>query len=149
MLDRITNELEGDEQRNALTALKGLVADEQDEAAQEVNQILDRIYKVSPFEAISDYRAQKIARTEGNTVKELMRREQYEANEFVVGLTWLAALQPGVTRDAHLAANEQTVPKGAPFIVDNEKLNYPGDSSLGASASNTINCRCRTVAEVE
>lgn len=46
------------------------------------------------------------------------------------------------TRPAHLAADGQEVPTNEPFIVDGERLMYPGDTSLGASAGNVINCRC-------
>ena len=45
-------------------------------------------------------------------------------------------------RDAHIAADGQQVPINEPFIVDGESLMFPGDTSLGASAGNIINCRC-------
>ena len=51
------------------------------------------------------------------------------------------------TRKWHREANGRTVPVDEPFIVKNgkgkeEKLMFPGDSSMGASADNVINCRC-------
>lgn len=46
------------------------------------------------------------------------------------------------TRDAHRAANGQSVDQDQPFSVKGELLMYPGDTSLGASPSNTIQCRC-------
>jgi hypothetical protein len=98
---------------------------------------------------IQDYRVAAIARTESNTIRNLTLREQYESNEFVKELEWIAALQPGVTRPDHFRAHGQRVEKSKPFIVGGQKLRFPGDSTLGASASNTINCRCRTVAVVE
>jgi len=45
-------------------------------------------------------------------------------------------------RPAHLTADGQRVPLNEPFIVGGEALRWPGDSDLGASAGNTINCRC-------
>lgn len=45
-------------------------------------------------------------------------------------------------RAAHLIADGQRVKVSAPFVVEGQKLMYPGDTSLGASPSNTINCRC-------
>ena len=45
----------------------------------------------------------------------------------------------------HRAANGQQVGITEPFIVSGELLNYPGDSSLGASLGNIVNCRCLSV----
>jgi hypothetical protein len=42
----------------------------------------------------------------------------------------------------HVAANGQRVGIMEPFIVSGQLLMYPGDSSLGASKGNVINCRC-------
>lgn len=58
--------------------------------------------------------------------------------------TW-RAVDDSKTRPTHRQASGQTVEFGKPFIVGGEKLMYPGDTSLGASAKNTINCRCMTV----
>jgi uncharacterized protein with gpF-like domain len=48
----------------------------------------------------------------------------------------------------HYRAN-QVVEAGEPFIVSGEKLNYPGDTSFGASAGNVINCRCSCAANFD
>lgn len=45
----------------------------------------------------------------------------------------------------HVAANKQRVGINEPFIVSGELLMYPGDSSMGASKGNVINCRCVSV----
>ena len=42
----------------------------------------------------------------------------------------------------HYEFEEQTILLTQPFEVGGELLMYPGDSSLGASAANVINCRC-------
>ena len=47
------------------------------------------------------------------------------------------------TRPAHRMASGQVQDFDKPFIVGGEKMMYPADISLGASAKNTINCRCR------
>jgi len=44
------------------------------------------------------------------------------------------------TRSSHRMADGQKVDMNESFLVNNEKLMYPGDSS--GSASNVINCRC-------
>jgi exonuclease VII small subunit len=41
------------------------------------------------------------------------------------------------------------LPLRQPFIVSGESMMYPGDVSLGATGKNTINCRCRLVAEID
>lgn len=54
---------------------------------------------------------------------------------------WHATLgQPERTRPAHAAAHGQAQPLTSPFIVDGEKLQYPGDPT--GSAGNVIQCRC-------
>jgi len=45
-------------------------------------------------------------------------------------------------RDWHAAADSQVVLSHRVFTVMGEALMYPGDTSLGASAANIINCRC-------
>jgi hypothetical protein len=54
---------------------------------------------------------------------------------------WVATLD-SATRDAHAQAHGQLVGRNELFTVDGEQLEYPGDTSNGASISNTINCRC-------
>ena len=45
-------------------------------------------------------------------------------------------------RDDHIAADRQIKQANEPFIVGGERLQFPKDRSLGASAGNVINCRC-------
>lgn len=54
---------------------------------------------------------------------------------------WNAILDARV-RNPHAVADGQVKNINDPFIVDGERLMFPGDSSLGASAGNYINCRC-------
>jgi hypothetical protein len=62
--------------------------------------------------------------------------------------TWNSLLD-GRERPAHHAAHGQTRPVDEPFEVGGELLRFPGDSSLGASVGNTINCRCFLVTHAE
>ncbi len=48
-------------------------------------------------------------------------------------------------RQAHVEADLQRQRFLDPFVVAGELLRFPGDSSLGASTGNTINCRCVSV----
>jgi hypothetical protein len=54
-----------------------------------------------------------------------------------------------VVRDNHLDADSQRVDAGAPYVVGGERLMFPGDTSLGASVSNVINCRCASIFDPE
>lgn len=62
--------------------------------------------------------------------------------------TWSAILDTH-TRIAHAEADDQTVNQDDPFLVDGEQLMYPGDTSLGASLENIINCRCNTTRAID
>lgn len=91
--------------------------------------------------AFKPSRANAIARTEMITAG---RAGQYYGDRqsgMVIGKTWRSANQEN-TRDPHRNADGQTVPFDEPFIVNGEPLMFPGDSSMGASAGNTIQCRC-------
>lgn len=96
--------------------------------------------------AFSQNRARTIARTE---IISAGRAGQYFADVqsgMVIGKKWRSAIDDRV-RDGHKEADGQVVPLKEPFYVANkdgqlEPLLFPGDSSLGASADNTIQCRC-------
>lgn len=52
-------------------------------------------------------------------------------------------------RAAHVAADSQTRDLSKPFTVDGQLLRWPGDTALGASMGNVINCRCSSVYDVK
>lgn len=52
-------------------------------------------------------------------------------------------------RPAHEEADSLAISSNEPYIVGGEKLMYPGDTSLGATVGNVINCRCASVMDVE
>lgn len=52
-----------------------------------------------------------------------------------------------LVRGSHLSADFQKRQNGS-FTVQNELLKFPGDRSLGATAGNTINCRCSSVTSI-
>jgi hypothetical protein len=53
------------------------------------------------------------------------------------------------TRETHAAADGQVVPQGGAFTVGGYSMMYPGDTSLGAPAGETINCRCYMAPEID
>lgn len=96
--------------------------------------------------AFSRERATVIARTE---ILNSARAGQYYGDKqsgMVIGKQWMSAHQDN-TRDGHREADGQIRAFDEPFYVANaegqaEMLMFPGDSSMGASGSNVINCRC-------
>lgn len=58
--------------------------------------------------------------------------------------TW-RTMRDKKVRSQHKQAEGQIKPLTQPFVVANEFLMYPGDSSMGASISNVANCRCVAV----
>lgn len=58
-----------------------------------------------------------------------------------------ACLKDHRTRHAHQKADGQIVDGDVAFDVGGEKLMFPGDKSLGASAWNLYNCRCQYLSD--
>ena len=95
------------------------------------------------------YRGEVIARTEtlnalrasqNEAVRQAAEEAGVEAGEAVK--VW-SSTGDERTREAHLEMDGQEVMMNEPFETpDGELLMYPGDSSMGASAANTIQCRC-------
>lgn len=54
-----------------------------------------------------------------------------------------------VVREAHVIADNQEKNLNGVFVVGGEQLKFPGDTSLGASAKNVINCRCSSVLVID
>lgn len=94
-------------------------------------------------------RGEMIARTESiaslNAGREEAYRQQIEAGKLVaenVECTW-SDTNDDRTRHSHRAMNGQKRMFGEPFQAPSGALmNYPGDTSLGAGAEETVGCRC-------
>lgn len=89
----------------------------------------------------------RIARTETTRIENSARQsvgDEGKKKGFNMWKRWVAT-GDNRTRDEHSSADGQEVPNDEPFVVGGEKMMYPGDISLGASAWNTINCRCTVV----
>ncbi|MBH8599081.1 MULTISPECIES: phage minor head protein [unclassified Thermoactinomyces] len=91
--------------------------------------------------AFSKERARTIARTEMISAARAGQFYGDKQSGIVVGKEWFAAHQDR-TRPWHLEADGQRRPLDEPFEVNGEKLMFPGDTSLGATADNIVNCRC-------
>lgn len=102
-------------------------------------QIAERIRK--HYRSISESRSDTIARTEVHAAANYGSLSA--AKEAVIPMDKIWVDTPdGRTRDEHVEAGGQKQSLRNPFIIDGEKLMFPGDSSMGASPALTVNCRC-------
>jgi SPP1 gp7 family putative phage head morphogenesis protein len=99
-------------------------------------------------ERLPKYRAEMIARTESMRASGEATNELYKAWGIVEQKEWLSA-QDDRVRPAHVQADGQIVDFEEPFIVMNERLMFPRDTSLGASPENVIQCRCQSLAVIQ
>lgn len=99
----------------------------------EVQQRVGKVFKFS-----SEFRAERIARTEMLAASSKGHVELYRQSGVVEAKAWLTTVDDR-TREAHLAANGQTVGINDKFDVGGELLEAPG---IGGSPANTIMCRC-------
>lgn len=102
------------------------------------------------------YRGETIARTEALTGfsagRDLVFAEAIadgRLNPRHVTKTWKTA-QDGKVRDSHAALEGATVAVDAAFTAPTgSQMRYPGDTELGASAADTIQCRCTAAYTVD
>lgn len=85
-------------------------------------------------------RIRDIARTETNAICDLATLDGFY-REGYTKKKW-SSFHDGKTRHSHKAADGQVQPLSKPFTVGDSLLMFPHDSSLGASASEIVNCRC-------
>lgn len=106
--------------------------------------IPDLSARIANMPAFNMARATLVSRTEVVNSSNAGTFKGYELSGVVVGKEWVS-IGDSRTRDIHLDAIGQRRALKEPFIVGGEKLMHPGDSSLGASAGNVIQCRCSTI----
>ena len=95
-------------------------------------------------------RAETIARTEtlralnagrNEAIDQLIESPTNDVQAQDVTRKW-DATGDGLTRKTHADAEGQPRAHGEPFLIGLSLLMFPGDTSLGAEAKETINCRC-------
>lgn len=84
-------------------------------------------------------RANTIALNEANWI--YTNEEYFEAKETKTTKTWHTSLDEKV-RFTHMEVEGVTIPIDEAFEVGASKMMYPMDYSLGADASEIVNCRC-------
>jgi HK97 family phage portal protein len=108
-------------------------------AGEGIYQLTKRL--TAMYNDFSMVRAERIARTEVISASNLGSQIAAKATNLPLWKEWIATKDDRV-RDAHWEANGQKQKIDVPYTVMGEKLMFPGDGSLGASASNLIQCRC-------
>lgn len=102
-------------------------------------KLVKRIQKITEMK-LSDIT--RIARTQTTRIENFGRLKAYESMEkqgYKIYKKWVA-VGDNRTRPAHKKVDGTEVPLDDFFIVDGEKMMYPGDPN--ASPKNTVNCRC-------
>jgi len=96
------------------------------------------------------HRAETIARTESITALRAGRREGMQQGieagaiaQDAVKRVWNATMDSRTRPDHAQVSGQEVDGMNTPFTLpDGSRMLYPGDTSLGASAEQTINCRC-------
>jgi HK97 family phage portal protein len=113
----------------------------------DIAALIDLLY----LNTIIPNRSTLIARTEvvsaSNYGSQVAARQAQDAG-LNLKKVWLSTSDRR-TRPTHQKANGQTVPLNQPFTISGHKLMFPGDTSLGAPASETVQCRCTEYYEEE
>lgn len=115
-------------------------------AGESIFQLSKRLQAM--YGEFSNIRAERIARTEVISASNLGSQTAARATNLPLEKEWLATLDSR-TRDPHSAAHGQRRSIDQPYEVMGQKLMFPGDSSMGASSDNTIQCRCSEVYKVK
>src|SRR4030095_12983062 len=109
-------------------------------AGETIRQLVDRITGVDST-VFSRERAEVIARTESLTAYSVGGNAAAVESGVDMTKAW-ACLMDGRQRPTHGQANGQQRALKDPYSVGGYDLMFPGDSSLGAPAGETIQCRC-------
>jgi len=94
------------------------------------------------------FRTARIVRTEISAASNWGQIEGVKSTGLPTNKFWVAAFDER-TRQAHADANGQMRDINQPFEVGGELMMQPLDSSLGATASNIVNCRCTTTFQLK
>lgn len=117
-------------------------------------QSIDAIEKILGESMLwKDYRARRVARTEINAAMNAATfydAASIDLSGYRTVKNWLGTNDDRI-REAHSEAHTTQIGIDIkqPFLVGGEKMMFPGDATLGASAANLINCRCTLTVSVK
>lgn len=113
---------------------------------ESIDQLADRMDDLY-LESIIPHRSTVIARTEVIAASNLGSRAGAIETGLPLRHSWLST-RDARTREEHADADGQSQPMDEPYEVMGERLLFPGDSSMGASAGNVVQCRCAETYEI-
>lgn len=90
-------------------------------------------------------RSKLIARTEMVKATNTAAMQSAQTSDFMYEKKWVPATDNRTREDHIVMLNKPYIPFDQPFIVGGYEMDRPGDSSLGAPASQICNCRCKVV----
>ena len=106
-----------------------------------IDQIGKRVQ--GEYKAFTEARSRVIARTETIAASNAGSNEGARATGLALMKYWIAGQDERVRDGEFDHSNvESPIPMDEQFNVSGELLDFPGDTSYGASAGNVINCRC-------
>lgn len=124
--------------------LQGILQGESiDKIAKRVFPEINRFNKDPNLVKRNENSSIRIARTMVTAAENKGRQDSFEkaqSDGVIMERKWVAAYEPGRTRDWHLELNGVIVGVDEPFENSVGKIMYPGDPS--ADPSNVYNCRC-------
>jgi HK97 family phage portal protein len=95
----------------------------------------------SMYREFSTVRAERIARTEVISASNMGSQTAARSTGLPLEKEWIATFD-NRTRSPHATAHGQRRDLDRPYEVMGQRLMFPGDGSMGATADNTIQCRC-------
>lgn len=98
------------------------------------------------LEQIIPNRSEVIARTEISNAMGFVNQAAVRATGVDMQKVWLTRRDQR-TRPSHRDVHRQKRPLDEPYDVGDSRLMYPGDTSLGAPGTETIQCRCTELYE--
>lgn len=135
ILENITKNLTGDEQKQAFQSLANIV-DVADPIGETVSNTLSTLYDTDKEIGVNTGRAETIARTETNKIKTLMEFERIKDEPLIEKVEWLTARDEAV-RPSHQRNDGVVREVGEEFP---NGLKYPLDPN--GPPEEVINCRC-------
>ena len=114
---------------------------------ESIPKIAERLEKITDMNRVSAIRNARTSVTSAQNKGRIDSYRQAQKDGVILKKQWLAANQPGRTRDWHLELDEAEAEIDEPFKNSFGEIMYPGDPH--AKPQNVYNCRCTLVSIVK